>query len=111
MSQQEVGKAFVSHYYSIFDSNRANLQGLYQDVSMLTFEGDKIQGAAAIGQKLTSLPFQSVTHDVVSVDSQPAAGNGVLVFVCGNLKVDGSENPMKFSQVPPISHQELARGR
>ena len=27
---QEVGNAFVQHYYQIFDSNRANLQGLYQ---------------------------------------------------------------------------------
>eukprot|EP00961_Rhodomonas_salina_P185381 2502825-Rhodomonas_salina.1 len=35
---EEVGKAFVAHYYNIFDTNRANLQGLYQDVSMLTFE-------------------------------------------------------------------------
>eukprot|EP00286_Rhodomonas_abbreviata_P017121 CAMPEP_0181327276 /NCGR_PEP_ID=MMETSP1101-20121128/22007_1 /TAXON_ID=46948 /ORGANISM="Rhodomonas abbreviata, Strain Caron Lab Isolate" /LENGTH=195 /DNA_ID=CAMNT_0023435909 /DNA_START=8 /DNA_END=595 /DNA_ORIENTATION=+ len=96
---EEIGKAFVSHYYSIFDSNRAGLQGLYQDMSMLTFEGEKIQGAAAIGQKLTSLPFQTVKHEVVTVDSQPAAGGGVLVFACGNLKVDGSENPMKFSQV------------
>ena len=35
---QEVGRAFVQHYYNIFDSNRAGLQLLYQDVSMLTFE-------------------------------------------------------------------------
>jgi hypothetical protein len=41
----------------------------------------------------------AVSHEVVTSDSQPTAYGGVLVFVCGNLKVDGSENPMKFSQV------------
>ena len=27
---EEVGSAFVQHYYQIFDSNRGGLQGLYQ---------------------------------------------------------------------------------
>ena len=27
---EEVGNAFVQHYYQIFDSNRAGLQNLYQ---------------------------------------------------------------------------------
>ena len=84
---EEVGSAFVLHYYNIFDTNRAGLQNLYQDVSMMTFEGEKIQGSQAIAQKLTSLPFQSVKHEVITVDSQPMASGGVLVFVCGNLKV------------------------
>mmetsp|Transcript_3495 Transcript_3495/g.5071 ORF Transcript_3495/g.5071 Transcript_3495/m.5071 type:complete len:115 (+) Transcript_3495:358-702(+) len=44
---EEVGSAFVQHYYQVFDSNRAGLQSLYQDVSMLTFEGEKIMGAPA----------------------------------------------------------------
>ena len=71
----------------------------HQDGSMLTFEGEKIMGAAAIAQKLVGLPFQTVKHEVVTVDSQPTGGGGVLVSACGNLKVDGSEHPMKFSQV------------
>eukprot|EP00802_Teleaulax_amphioxeia_P026472 Tamp_27556.p1 GENE.Tamp_27556~~Tamp_27556.p1 ORF type:complete len:176 (-),score=23.14 Tamp_27556:169-696(-) len=96
---EEVGTAFVQHYYQIFDSNRGGLQGLYQDTSMLTFEGEKIMGAAAIAQKLVGLPFQTVKHEVVTVDSQPTAGGGVLVSACGNLKVDSSEHAMKFSQV------------
>jgi hypothetical protein len=84
---EEVGKAFVMHYYNIFDTNRAGLQSLYQDMSMMTFEGEKIQGAQAITQKLTSLPFQTVKHEVITADSQPTASGGVMVFVCGNLKV------------------------
>ena len=75
------------HYYNIFDTNRAGLQSLYQDMSMMTFEGEKIQGAQAITQKLTALPFQTVKHEVITADSQPTASGGVMVFVCGNLKV------------------------
>ena len=42
---------------------------------------------------------------VITADSQPTFGGGVIVFVCGNLKVDGSDNAMKFSQVypPPVT--------
>jgi hypothetical protein len=34
-----------------------------------------------------NLPFQQVAHQVTSLDSQPTSGDGVMVFVCGNLKV------------------------
>ena len=43
----------------MFDSNRGALGALYQETSYLTFEGTKLQGVAAIVQKLTSLPFQA----------------------------------------------------
>lgn len=42
-------QAFTDHYYATFDSNRANLVGLYQDQSLLTFEGQKFQGAQQVG--------------------------------------------------------------
>ena len=54
-------QAFHEHYYSTFDSNRAALAGLYQENAILSFEGQKFQGQAAVMQKLTSLPFQQVT--------------------------------------------------
>lgn len=41
-------QAFTDHYYATFDSNRANLVGLYQDQSLLTFEGQKFQGAQQV---------------------------------------------------------------
>jgi hypothetical protein len=34
-----------------------------------------------------------------SIDAQPTVGNGLLVFVTGDLFIDGSVNPVKFSQV------------
>lgn len=81
---EEVGNAFVQHYYNTFDQNRQNLAPLYvrrccmnpliyiffqyflsiiifshthslypqQDNSLMTWEGDKIQGRVKILEKL-----------------------------------------------------------
>lgn len=107
-------QAFTDHYYNTFDTNRQGLAGLYQDQSMLTFEGQKFQGpqqvcratvvsppittmltpqyynlyyVLQILQKLTSLPFQACQHRVSSLDAQPSIGGGILVFVTGQLLV------------------------
>ncbi|THU49208.1 hypothetical protein C4D60_Mb06t07130 [Musa balbisiana] len=100
MDPDAVAKAFVEHYYRTFDGNRPGLGGLYQDASMLTFEGDKIQGAAAIVAKLTSLPFQQCVHAVSTVDFQPSGpAGGMLVFVSGSLQITGESHALKFSQM------------
>jgi len=67
---------------------------------MLTWEGQKMQGAANIVQKLTSLPFQSCTHHVSTMDCQPSGQTGgIIVSVTGQLLVEGEQHPLKFSQV------------
>ncbi|KAJ8459775.1 hypothetical protein OPV22_032701 [Ensete ventricosum] len=100
MDPDAVAKAFVDHYYRTFDGNRAALGGLYQDASMLTFEGVKIQGAAAIVAKLTTLPFQQCVHAISTVDCQPSGpAGGVLVFVSGSLQLAGESHTLKFSQM------------
>jgi hypothetical protein len=102
MDPDALSKAFVEHYYSTFDTQRVNLIGLYQDHSMLTFEGEKIQGAQAIVSKLTSLPFQQCKHNISTVDCQPSGpAGGMIVFVSGNLQLPGEEHQLKFSQVTP----------
>ena len=40
MDADAVAKAFVDHYYKAFDNNRSNLGKLYQEASMLTFDGE-----------------------------------------------------------------------
>ena len=80
-------QAFTDHYYSTFDTNRAGLANLYQENSLLTFEGAKTQGAQAIIQKLTSLPFQQCKHHVSSLDAQPSPSGGMNIFVTGQLQV------------------------
>ncbi|GKE10360.1 nuclear transport factor 2 [Tanacetum coccineum] len=100
MDPDSLSKAFVDHYYSTFDTNRASLSSLYQDSSMLTFEGEKIKGAVNIVNKLTSLPFQQCKHNITTVDCQPSGpAGGMLVFVSGTMQLAGEEHLLKFSQV------------
>jgi len=97
---QQIGEQFAQHYYQTFDSNRQNLGSLYSDQSMLSFEGEQFQGAQNIVQKIASLPFQKVQHQVVKCDCQPQPqNNGVMIFITGNLLVDDNANPLKFAQI------------
>ncbi|KAL2903700.1 Nuclear transport factor 2B [Bienertia sinuspersici] len=99
MDPDTVAKQFVEHYYTTFDANRPGLANLYQDTSMLTFEGQKIQGVQNITAKLTSLPFQQCQHSITTVDCQPSGTGGMLVFVSGNLQLSGEQHALKFSQM------------
>ncbi|KAK7319029.1 hypothetical protein RJT34_03738 [Clitoria ternatea] len=99
MDPDALAKAFVEHYYTTFDNNRAGLANLYQEGSMLTFEGQKILGSPNIVAKLTSLPFQQCHHSISTVDSQPSGNAGMLVFVSGNLQLAGEQHALKFSQM------------
>jgi len=100
MDAEQVAKAFVEHYYTTFDTNRAGLANLYQENSMLTFEGQKFAGAQNIVAKLASLPFEQCKHSITTTDCQPSGAPGaLLVFVSGNLQLAGEQHPLKFSQV------------
>ncbi|OGM42262.1 putative nuclear transport factor NTF-2 [Aspergillus bombycis] len=99
-----MAEQFVEFYYNTFDNQRGNLLGLYRNDSMLTFENDSILGASNIIEKLTTLAFQKVSHQVSTLDSQPSNANGgILVMVTGILLVDEEETPMKFSQTFQLS--------
>lgn len=100
MDPDALAKAFVEHYYTTFDTNRGGLANLYQEGSMLTFEGQKIQGGQNITAKLTGLNFQQCQHQISTVDCQPSGpAGGMLVFVSGNLQLAGEAHALKFSQV------------
>ncbi|EOD20953.1 hypothetical protein EMIHUDRAFT_430104, partial [Emiliania huxleyi CCMP1516] len=94
----EISKAFCQHYYNVFDTDRAKLQTLYQDGSMLTFEDAQFMGMQAIMTKLTTLQFATVQHQVTTCDAQPTPGGGILCFITGKLVVDGGANPLMFGQ-------------
>ena len=97
-SPPEIGPAFAQHYYTTFDSTRANLQTLYKDDSLLTFENEQFMGMQPIMTKLTTLQFQTVIHKTTTCDAQPCE-DGILVMVTGDLAVDGNvTTPLKFAQ-------------
>lgn len=55
---------------------------------MLTFEANACQGQVQIVEKLQSLPFAKVEHQVATLDAQPSnATGGILVIVSGALLV------------------------
>lgn len=102
---QVVGEQFVTFYYSSFDSNRDSLRSLYNELSMLTFEGEQYRGVDSIMGKLKSLSFQTVRHQISTMDCQPSSTpNGILVFVSGFLQMD-QDSPLKFSQVFHLNPQ------
>ncbi|GAX75491.1 hypothetical protein CEUSTIGMA_g2934.t1 [Chlamydomonas eustigma] len=96
---EAVGKAFISYYYQLFEQNRPALATLYQEQSMLTFEGNKFQGAQAIVGKLTTLQFGLCKITLATQDFQPSISGGILVFTTGNIQTEPESPPLKFSQV------------
>jgi len=96
---EKIGRAFVDYYYNVFDQNRSQLGPLYQDNSLLTWEGTKVQGKVNIVRHLEQLPFKRIKHNVTSTDCQPSVSQGVLVMVSGELYVDDQSQPLKYSQV------------
>ncbi|KAL8708003.1 MAG: hypothetical protein Q9225_007669 [Loekoesia sp. 1 TL-2023] len=97
---QSVAQQFTQFYYSTFDENRSNLAALYRDQSMLTFESNAVQGTSGIVEKLGSLPFQKIKHQVTTLDAQPSnEQGGIIVMVTGVLLVDEEERPMNYTQV------------
>ena len=94
-----VGGQFVAFYYNVFQTNRAGLADLFNEHSMLSFEGEHKQGVAAIVEKFQSLGMQSIAHQIITQDCQPSSTpGGILVFVTGLLKMD-EDSPLKFTQV------------
>ena len=99
-SIEEIGNAFLSHYYTTLDSaNYDMLSNLYQAHSLLTFEGQKFEGPGAIVGKVAGLGkvqhnIAGLTKDIQVSTSQSA----MLIFVSGQLCVD-SNPPLLFSQM------------
>uniref|UniRef100_A0A182KAL6 NTF2-related export protein n=1 Tax=Anopheles christyi TaxID=43041 RepID=A0A182KAL6_9DIPT len=97
---EEIGKGFVTQYYLLFDDStqRPSLVNLYNaELSFMTFEGQQIQGAAKILEKLQSLTFQNIKRVLTAVDSQPMFDGGVLINVLGRLQCD-EDPPHAYSQ-------------
>ncbi|KAK0513507.1 hypothetical protein JMJ35_004493 [Cladonia borealis] len=95
-----IAQQFVQFYYNTFDSDRGLLAALYREHSMLTFESTASKGVNDIIEKLQSLPFGKIIHQVATVDAQPSnESGGIIVMVTGALLVEGEEKPMSYSQV------------
>jgi len=96
----QIGQAFIQQYYAMFDNSatRGELAKLYNaEQSFLSFEGQQMQGTAKIMEKINSLTFQKIGHNVTSIDCHPMFDGGILVNVMGQLKTD-EDPPQSFMQ-------------
>jgi hypothetical protein len=94
-----VGGQFVNFYYNVFQTNRAGLSELFNEHSMLSFEGEHFKGVANIVQKFQSLGMNTIAHQILTQDIQPSSSpGGIIVFVTGQLKMD-EDAPLRFTQV------------
>ncbi|CAO1395135.1 unnamed protein product [Diamesa serratosioi] len=100
MQYDDIGKGFVSQYYLLFDDplRRNTLVNMYNnELSFMTFEGQQIQGAPKILEKLQSLTFQKINRVITAIDSQPMFDGGVIVSVLGRLQTD-DDQPHAYTQ-------------
>merc|ERR1712226_331971 len=97
---EQIGKAFTDQYYRLFDdpAQRPQLVSLYNpEQSLMTFEGQQMQGAVKIMEKVASLTFQKIQRSITACDTQPTFDGGVLISVLGQLKTD-DDPPHGFTQ-------------
>ena len=83
----EVTKAFIQHYFTLYDTNRQQLSTLYRNNSCLSQEGTNCGGPQQIMERLTTLP--SVKHDgnSLTVDVQCVNGIEILfMFISGQVR-------------------------
>jgi len=99
-----VGKAFAERYYNSLDSDRPSLTASYRDNSMLIFEADMFEGAAAIMAKLLSIPAGN--HDLAGIDSLPGPNGDICILVKGSYVIN--QQPLgfhEFFQIMPEGEQ------
>ena len=101
-SADDVAKAFIPHYYNLFDTNREGLASLFRNESQFTFEGDGPKaGAPAIMEKLRTLP--PVQHQPQTIETQP-----LREPKCDPRLLHG-QHPRRTGQAPQILRGVPAR--
>jgi len=95
-----VAREFATWYYKTLDGDdRSGLAVVYRGHSMMTFETNEVQGLDAIKEKLVSLPFLKLCHQISTLDAHPTGESGsIIVLITGQLLIDDGEHPQKYSQ-------------
>ena len=81
---EQNGSSFIQHYHQLLDNDRAQRGAVYLGTSCLTWEGQQLQGRAAIVELSTSLPFQKIQHSITAQDH-----SCIINMVVGQLKANG----------------------
>ncbi|KAF4403937.1 hypothetical protein G4B88_014393 [Cannabis sativa] len=95
MDPDSVSKAFMEHFFSTFDTSRANLGHVHVDLRR-----SEVPRGPEHCRQARSLPFEQYKHNISIVDFQPSGpAGGMLVFVNDNFQLAGEQHALKFSQM------------
>ncbi|KAL5055256.1 hypothetical protein RYX36_035938 [Vicia faba] len=88
LTTQQIGNTFVEQYYKILCTEPDQLHHFYYHSSFITRPQEDgtmktITTTAEIRRNIKSLNYTSLGVEILSVDSQPAYSNGVMVVVTG----------------------------
>jgi len=64
MSAADIGKQFVTAYYTTLQQNKLNLIQFYSESSTMTYGGQEFKGMKDISEKIESFGFQKVPHKI-----------------------------------------------
>jgi len=95
-SFQELADAFVNWYYDKLNNKRDELELVYNNESLVTFQDIQIYGQNARGQlniieRLLSEGLKEMTKKPLHVTAQPCVGNTVLICVQGSMRMSPEE--------------------
>lgn len=95
----DVSKAFIQHYFTLYDTNRGQLGTLYRQNSCLSHEGKDLMGQQPIMERFNELPRVQHDGNSLTVDVQCVNGIDIIfMFISGQVCLDGA-NPIKFAQM------------
>uniref|UniRef100_A0A7S2U4N2 NTF2 domain-containing protein n=1 Tax=Lotharella oceanica TaxID=641309 RepID=A0A7S2U4N2_9EUKA len=114
----KIGVQFAEHFYKTYDGNHRQLAQAYSDHTIMKYEKDVCKGTQQIMIKLTkglsdkweeqkksklpfrSVQFETVKHDLRSIDLHPAGGKGcIMIMTTGKIAPDGSQQGCAFGEV------------
>lgn len=88
-----IGKSFLQQYFG--SHSEEHYANFYGNDSMLSVENDKFVGTKNIAEKLASIKSQ---YKVTFHEIQPSQ-NGILIFLSGQMVLDGETNPINFHRI------------
>ena len=79
------------------DTSRTKLDELFTTDSKLTYDGELYEGEKAVISKLNNLP--KTAHKILTFDAQLVSNNDILIFVTGDVILDGKvSSPWIFAE-------------
>ena len=89
---QELAEQFIQWYYDRSNNSREELESVYTDDTLVTFQdiqiyGKNPRGQLSIMERLLSEGLQQMTKQVTNFTAQPSISGTVLICAQGSMKM------------------------